>query len=81
MTALTDLSLAEARDALLKGQVSAVELARAQIAEIEQARILNAFIVETPDKALAMAACCPMSGKRNFVPEHRKRRRVNSRAV
>ena len=56
MTALTDLSLAEARDALLKGQVSAVELARAQIAEIERARILNAFIVETPDKALAMAA-------------------------
>jgi aspartyl-tRNA(Asn)/glutamyl-tRNA(Gln) amidotransferase subunit A len=56
LTALTDLSLAEARDALLKGQVSAVELARAQIAEIERARILNAFIVETPDKALAMAA-------------------------
>ena len=56
MTALTDLSLSEARDALLKGQISAVELARAQIAEIEQARILNAFIVETPEKAVAMAA-------------------------
>jgi aspartyl-tRNA(Asn)/glutamyl-tRNA(Gln) amidotransferase subunit A len=56
LTALTDLSLAEARDALLKREVSAVELARAQIAEIERARILNAFIVETPDKALAMAA-------------------------
>ncbi len=56
MTALTDLSLSEARDALLKGDVSAVELARAQIAEIEQARILNAFIVETPEKAVAMAA-------------------------
>ncbi len=56
MTALTDLSLSEVRDALLNGQVSAVELARAQIAEIEQARILNAFLVETPDKALAMAA-------------------------
>jgi aspartyl-tRNA(Asn)/glutamyl-tRNA(Gln) amidotransferase subunit A len=56
LTALTDLSLSEARDALLKGDVSAVELARAQIAEIEQARILNAFIVETPEKAVAMAA-------------------------
>ncbi|MGA2637642.1 Asp-tRNA(Asn)/Glu-tRNA(Gln) amidotransferase subunit GatA [Methylocella sp.] len=56
MTVLTDLSLSEARDALLKREVSAVELARAQIAEIERARILNAFIVETPDKALAMAA-------------------------
>jgi len=56
LTALTDLSLSEARDALLKGDVSAVELTRAQIAEIEQARILNAFIVETPEKAVAMAA-------------------------
>jgi aspartyl-tRNA(Asn)/glutamyl-tRNA(Gln) amidotransferase subunit A len=56
LTVLTDLSLSEARDALLKREVSAVELARAQIAEIERARILNAFIVETPDKALAMAA-------------------------
>ncbi|MEJ0095825.1 MAG: Asp-tRNA(Asn)/Glu-tRNA(Gln) amidotransferase subunit GatA [Methylocella sp.] len=56
MTELTDLTLAEARDALLKKQASAVELAEAQIAEIEKARALNAFITETPDKALAMAA-------------------------
>ncbi len=56
MTALTDLTLAEARDALLKKEVSAVDLTRAQIAEIEKARALNAFIVETPERALAMAA-------------------------
>ncbi|VFU07202.1 Asp-tRNA(Asn)/Glu-tRNA(Gln) amidotransferase subunit GatA [Methylocella tundrae] len=56
MTALTDLTLTEARDALLKKEVSAVDLARAQIAEIEKARTLNAFLAETPDKALAMAA-------------------------
>jgi aspartyl-tRNA(Asn)/glutamyl-tRNA(Gln) amidotransferase subunit A len=48
--------MSEARDALLKRQVSAVDLAHAQIAEIEKARILNAFITETPEKALAMAA-------------------------
>lgn len=56
MTALTDLTLTEARDALLKKEVSAVDLARAQIVEIEKARALNAFLAETPEKALAMAA-------------------------
>ncbi len=60
MTILTDLTLAEARDALSKRQVSATDLARAQIAEIEKARILNAFITETPEKALAMAAASDM---------------------
>ncbi|HKH81079.1 MAG TPA: Asp-tRNA(Asn)/Glu-tRNA(Gln) amidotransferase subunit GatA [Methylovirgula sp.] len=55
MTDLTELSLAAARDALVKKEVSAVELARAHIAAIEQARVLNCFIAETPDKALAMA--------------------------
>ncbi len=52
---MTDLSLAEARDALLRKEVSAVELAKAQIAAIEKARALNCFIVETPKRALAMA--------------------------
>jgi aspartyl-tRNA(Asn)/glutamyl-tRNA(Gln) amidotransferase subunit A len=56
LTALTDLTLSEARDALLKRRTSAVDLARAQIAAIAQARALNAFITETPEKALAMAA-------------------------
>jgi aspartyl-tRNA(Asn)/glutamyl-tRNA(Gln) amidotransferase subunit A len=56
VTDLTDLTLAEARDALVKKQVSAVDLAKAQIAAIEKARALNCFIVETPELALAMAA-------------------------
>ncbi len=55
LTDLTDLTLAEARDALVKKAVSAVELATAQIAAIEKARALNCFIVETPEQALAMA--------------------------
>ena len=55
MTDLTRLTLAEARDALKAKSVSAVELTRAHLDAIEQARALNAFIVETPDKALAMA--------------------------
>ncbi len=51
----TDLTLAAARDALKQKQISAVELTKAHIAAIEKARALNAFIVETPEKALAMA--------------------------
>jgi len=55
LTELTDLNLSDARSALLKKQVSAVDLAKAQIARIETARGLNAFIKETPEAALAMA--------------------------
>jgi aspartyl-tRNA(Asn)/glutamyl-tRNA(Gln) amidotransferase subunit A len=55
MTGLTELTLASARDGLAQKKFSALELAKAHIAAIEKARALNAFIVETPDKALAMA--------------------------
>jgi aspartyl-tRNA(Asn)/glutamyl-tRNA(Gln) amidotransferase subunit A len=55
LTDLTDLTLADARDALLHKKISAKELAEAHIAAIEKARSLNAFIVETPEKAIAMA--------------------------
>ncbi len=56
LTELTDLTLADARDALAKKKFSALELAEAHIRAIEQARVLNAFILETPDQARAMAA-------------------------
>jgi len=55
LSELTDLTLAAARDALVQKQISAVELAKAHIDAIEKARALNAFIVETPERALAMA--------------------------
>ena len=55
MTELSSLTLAEARDALKARKISAVELTRAHLAAMEKARALNAYIVETPDKALAMA--------------------------
>ncbi len=55
MSDLTDLTLADARNALLRKDISAVDLAKAHIEAIEKARALNAFIVETPDRALAMA--------------------------
>ncbi|MGP0061834.1 MAG: Asp-tRNA(Asn)/Glu-tRNA(Gln) amidotransferase subunit GatA [Beijerinckiaceae bacterium] len=56
MTDLTDLSLAEACSGLASKKFSAVELATAHVEAVEKARPLNAFIVETPEQALAMAA-------------------------
>ena len=55
MTAPTDFTIAEARDALNAGTVSARELTEAHIAAMEAARELNAFITETPDRALVDA--------------------------
>ena len=55
MTALTSLTLAQARDALRKKEFSALELADAHLAAIEKARALNAFVLETADRARDMA--------------------------
>jgi aspartyl-tRNA(Asn)/glutamyl-tRNA(Gln) amidotransferase subunit A len=55
MSELTALSLAAARDGLAKKDFSAVELADAHLLAIEKARALNAYVLETPERALAMA--------------------------
>jgi aspartyl-tRNA(Asn)/glutamyl-tRNA(Gln) amidotransferase subunit A len=55
MSDLTTLTLAGARDALRNKELSALELAEAHLAAIEQARALNAFVLETPDQARRMA--------------------------
>ncbi len=55
MSEFTKLTLASARDLLAKGETSAKELTEAHVAAVEAARPLNAFITETPEKALAMA--------------------------
>ena len=55
MNNLTSLTLAQARDALRKKEFSATELADAHLAAIADARALNAFVLETPDRARAMA--------------------------
>ncbi|MDE2374975.1 MAG: aspartyl/glutamyl-tRNA amidotransferase subunit A, partial [Hyphomicrobiales bacterium] len=55
MTALTSLTLAQARDALRRKEFSALELADAHLAAIEKARALNAFVLETADHARDMA--------------------------
>ncbi len=55
MTDLTSLTLAQAREALRKKEFSATELAEAHLAAVEQARALNAFVMEVPERARAMA--------------------------
>ncbi|MGD1878962.1 MAG: Asp-tRNA(Asn)/Glu-tRNA(Gln) amidotransferase subunit GatA [Kiloniellaceae bacterium] len=55
MSDLTNLTITEARDLLAKGEASSKELTEAHIGAMESARSLNAFITETPEKALAMA--------------------------
>ncbi len=55
MTDLTALTLAQARDALQNKDFTATELAEAHLAAIEQARALNAFVLETPNRAHDMA--------------------------
>src|SRR4030042_4241113 len=55
MNSLTLLTIASAREGLRRKEFSALELTEAYISAIEQARILNAYIVETPDKAREMA--------------------------
>ena len=55
MTTLTSLTIAQARDGLRNKSFSAAELAEAHIAAVEQARALNAYVLETPDHARAQA--------------------------
>jgi len=52
---LTALTLAQARDGLKKKDFSAQELAGAHVAAIEKARALNAFVLETAERAADMA--------------------------
>ena len=55
MTNLTDLTVAEIRDGFRAGDFSAREVAEGFNANVAEAKALNAFIVETPDHALAAA--------------------------
>jgi aspartyl-tRNA(Asn)/glutamyl-tRNA(Gln) amidotransferase subunit A len=55
MTSLTSLTIAAARDGLKKKQFSSLDLTNAYLSAMERARILNAYVVETPGKARDMA--------------------------
>src|ERR1700745_1116569 len=55
MTDFTSMTLAEARDGLAKKSFTSLELTDAHLKAMEAARVLNAFVLETPDQARAMA--------------------------
>src|SRR5580692_11124497 len=55
MTEFTSMTLAEARDGLAKKSFTSLELTDAHLKAIEEARSLNAFVLETPEQARAMA--------------------------
>jgi aspartyl-tRNA(Asn)/glutamyl-tRNA(Gln) amidotransferase subunit A len=61
MSAITDLGIAAIRDGFRAGDFSAREVAEAFNAAVEKARGLNAFIVETPEHALAAADAADQS--------------------
>ena len=54
-SALTDFTLADARDAVRAKKVSSKELTTAYVRAVAAARPLNAFVTETPERALEMA--------------------------
>ncbi len=55
MSEITDLGIAALRDGVRDGNFSAREVATAFIDKVAAAKVLNAFLVETPDHALAAA--------------------------
>ncbi|MEM8811330.1 MAG: Asp-tRNA(Asn)/Glu-tRNA(Gln) amidotransferase subunit GatA [Pseudomonadota bacterium] len=56
MSDLTALTIADLRDGFRDKAFSSVEVTKAYLEAMEAARDLNAYIVQTPDKALQMAA-------------------------
>ena len=56
MSDLTKLTLKAALDGLEAKRFSATELTKAHVAAVEAARSLNAYALETPEKALEMAS-------------------------
>ncbi|TNF15567.1 MAG: Asp-tRNA(Asn)/Glu-tRNA(Gln) amidotransferase subunit GatA [Rhodobacteraceae bacterium] len=65
---LNKLTIAEARDALKKGDVTSVELTEACLSEIEGAGALNAFVHKTPEIALEQAKAADARIKSGDAP-------------
>lgn len=55
MTNFTDLTIKQALDGMAKGEFTSAELTAAHIDAVANARVLNAFIVETPELAMEQA--------------------------
>ncbi len=68
MTDLNKLTIADARDALTRGEVTAVELTEACLAAIDGADRLNAFVHKTPDLARERAKAADARIKAGGAP-------------
>ncbi|WP_299838788.1 Asp-tRNA(Asn)/Glu-tRNA(Gln) amidotransferase subunit GatA [uncultured Jannaschia sp.] len=68
MSALTDLTIAGARDALRAGDTSAVALTEAHLEAAEAAGALNAFVHHTPDLAREQARAADARLERGDAP-------------
>lgn len=68
MSNLNELTIADARDALRKGETSAAELTDACLGAIAGAGALNAFVLTTADKARDMAAAADARLKSGDAP-------------
>ncbi|SLN32859.1 Glutamyl-tRNA(Gln) amidotransferase subunit A [Roseovarius litorisediminis] len=68
MAELNTLTIAEARDALRKGDVTSLELTEACLTQIEGAGALNAFVHHTPDLAREQARAADLRIKAGDAP-------------
>ncbi len=68
MSDLNKLGLAEARDALRKGETTSVELTKACLSAIDKADALNAFVHKTPEIALERAAAADARLQQDDAP-------------
>ncbi len=69
MSDLNALTIADARDALRKGETSAVELTKACLSAIEGADALGAFVHKTPEIALERAAAADARLQQGDAPD------------
>lgn len=69
MTELNKLKIAEARDALRKGEVTSLELTEACLGAIEGSGKLNAFVHNTPDLAREQAKAADARIKAGDAPD------------
>ena len=68
MTDLSKVTIASARDAMRKGEVSSVELTQSYLNAIQGAGALNAFVHHTPEIALSQAAAADTRIKAGDAP-------------
>ena len=69
MTDLSQLTIAGARDAMRKGDVSSAELTESYLKSIEGAGALNAFVHHTPDIAMDQAKAADVRIKAGDAPD------------